>query len=448
MIESEQDPIGSMGTDTPLAVLSHHTQHLSNYFKQLFAQVTNPPIDPIRERDVMSLNAHLGSSDNILRPSAHQAKFIHLDHPLLTNDQLNKLRQINHNDFKSGQIDIVFKADGQSGRLVAALDHICAVAEDLVQNGCNIILLSDKAADAFHVPIPSLMAVGAIHHHLIKVGLRIKTSIVVEAGDIRETHHYVCLLGYGANAINPYLALATIDGLRRKKFFENGRTTDELIKIYIKAIGKGVLKIMSKIGISTLQSYQGAQIFEILGLRRDVVDKCFRGSISRIEGLGFDEIAKESLQRHRLAYPEILTTPAELEVGGVYQWKQRGEEHLFNPQTIHLLQYSTRRADYNLFKKYSALINDQSEKALTLRGLLTFRKGQRIPLEEVESVEVILKRFATGAMSFGSISHEAHSTLAIAMNRIGGRSNSGEGGEDEIRFERKENGGKGRFRWA
>jgi glutamate synthase (NADPH/NADH) large chain len=440
MIESGQDPIGSMGTDTPLAVLSHHTQHLSNYFKQLFAQVTNPPIDPIRERDVMSLYAHLGNSDNILKPSVDQAKFIHLDHPVLTNDQINKLRQINHANFKSGQIDIVFKADGQSGRLIAALDHICAISEDLVQNGCNIIILSDKAANAFHAPIPSLMAVGAIHHHLIKVGLRIKTSIVVEAGDIRETHHYATLIGYGANAINPYLALATIDGLRRKRFFESAKTTDELTKIYIKAIGKGLLKIMSKIGISTLQSYQGAQIFEILGIRRDVVDRCFRGSVSRIEGLGFDEIAKESLQRHKLAYPQNLTTPAELEVGGVYQWKQRGEEHLFNPQTIHLLQYSTRRADYSLFKKYSALINDQSEKALTLRGLLTFRKGHSIPLDEVESVDSILKRFATGAMSFGSISHEAHSTLAIAMNRIGGRSNSGEGGEDEIRFERKENG--------
>lgn len=440
MIKVGEDPIGSMGTDTPLAVLSHHTQHLANYFKQLFAQVTNPPIDPIRERDVMSLYAHLGSSDNILKPTAQQAKFIHLDDPVLSNDQLNKLRHINHPDFKSGIIDIIFRGDGQSGRLSAALDHICAVAEDLVLNGSNILILSDKTADAFHAPIPSLMAVGAIHHHLIKVGLRIKTSIVAEVGDIRETHHYATLIGYGANAVNPYLTFATIDGLRRKKLFEGNRTLDDLLQVYTKAIGKGLLKIMSKIGISTLQSYQGAQIFEILGLRSDVVDKCFRGSVSRIQGLGFDEIAREILQRHHLAFPHHLTSPSDLEVGGVYQWKQRGEVHLFNPQTVHLLQYSTRRADYNLFKKYSALVNEQSEKALTLRGLLTFRKGQSIPLDEVEPVENILRRFATGAMSFGSISHEAHTTLAIAMNRIGGKSNSGEGGEDEIRFEPKENG--------
>ncbi|MCB0686415.1 MAG: glutamate synthase subunit alpha, partial [Saprospiraceae bacterium] len=440
MIEAAQDPIGSMGTDTPLAVLSHQSQHLANYFKQLFAQVTNPPIDPIRERDVMSLYAKLGSSDNILKPSKVQARFIHLDQPVLTNDQLNKIRQINHEHFKSGTIDTVFRADAQSGRLVAALDNICAAAEDLVQNGSNILILSDKAADAFHAPIPSLLAVGAIHHHLIKVGLRTKTSLIVEAGDIRETHHFATLIGYGANAINPYLTYATIDGLRRKRFFEGARTSDELIKIYIKAIGKGLLKIMSKIGISTLQSYHGAQIFEILGLRNDVVHRCFKGSVSRIEGMGFDEIGRETIQRHHLAFPQNLTAPADLEVGGVYQWKQRGETHLFNPQTIHLLQYATRRADYNLFKKYSTLINDQSEKALTLRGLLTFRKGQSISLDELEPVEDILRRFATGAMSFGSISHEAHSTLAIAMNRIGGKSNSGEGGEDEVRFGIKENG--------
>ncbi|MCB0667025.1 MAG: glutamate synthase large subunit [Saprospiraceae bacterium] len=440
MIKEGTDPIGSMGTDTPLAVLSHQSQHLANYFKQLFAQVTNPPIDPIRERDVMSLFSRLGSSENILHPGAEQAKFIHLEKPILTNEQLNKLKHLNHPDFKSGNIDIVFRADGQSGRLVAALDNICAAAEDLVQNGCNVLILSDKAADAFHAPIPSLLAVGAIHHHLIKVGLRTKTSLVLEAGDVRETHHFATLIGYGANAVNPYLTFATIDGLRRKRFFEGSSSSDDLIGVYLKATGKGLLKIMSKIGISTLQSYHGAQIFEILGLNRDVVERCFKGSISRIEGLGFDEIARESLQKHRIAFPQNLTTPVDLEVGGVYQWKQRGETHLFNPQTIHLLQYSTKRADFNLFKKYSALIDEQSEKALTLRGLLTFRKGKSIPLDEVEPVENILKRFATGAMSFGSISHEAHTTLAIAMNRIGGRSNSGEGGEDEIRFKKKENG--------
>ena len=440
MISGGKDPIGSMGTDTPLAVLSHHTQHIANYFKQLFAQVTNPPIDPIRERDVMSLYMHLGSSDNILRPSEKQASFIHLDHPVLTNDELSRVKHLTHDRFKCGNIDIIFKGDGQSGRLVAALDNICAAAEDLVQNGCNVLLLSDRMSDAFHAPIPSLLAVGAIHHHLIKVGLRIKTSLVVEAGDVRETHHYATLIGYGANAINPYLTFETIADLRRKHFFEDDKSLDHYLKIYIKAIGKGLLKIMSKIGISTLQSYQGAQIFEILGIRGDVVDKCFKGSVSRIEGMGFDDLAKEVLQRHQLAFPHKIKASNELEEGGVYQWKQRGEIHMFNPQTIHLLQYSTRKQDYDIFKKYSSLINDQAEKALTLRGLLAFRKGNSIPLDEVEPVENILKRFATGAMSFGSISHEAHTTLAIAMNRIGGKSNSGEGGEDEVRFTPNENG--------
>ncbi len=440
MILSKKDPIGSMGIDTPLAVLSHQSQHLANYFKQLFAQVTNPPIDPIRERTVMSLFTHLGSTANILRPSEQHARFIHIDNPILTNDQLSKINHINHPDHKTGQIDGIFLADRQSGRLVAALDHICAVAEDLVRNNCNILVISDRRADGRHAPIPSLMAVGAVHHHLLKVGLRLRTSLVVEAGDARETHHFATLLGFGANAINPYLAFATIADLKRKAFFEGNPNLDDLIKTYIKAAGKGLLKIMSKIGISTLRSYHGAQIFEILGLRRDVVEKCFKGSISRIEGLGFDDLAREILQRQTIAYPTNVSLQHDLDAGGIYQWKQRGEIHLFNPQTIHLLQHSTRKGEYGIFKKYSALINHQTEKALTLRGLLDFRKGQSIPLDEVEPIESILKRFATGAMSFGSISHEAHTTLAIAMNRIGGRSNSGEGGEDEMRFFPKENG--------
>lgn len=439
MIKAGKDPIGSMGTDTPLAILSHHSQHIANYFKQLFAQVTNPPIDPIRERDVMSLYSHLGSSANILKPTEAQAKFLHLDSPILSNGDLAKIKAIDHPNFGVATIDIIFPADGQSGRLVAALDQICADAEDLVQKGANILILSDRKADALFAPIPSLLAVGAIHHHLIKVGLRIKTSIVVEGGDVRATHHYATLIGYGANAVNPYMSFATIQDLKARGFFDEDKDLVSLQKVYIKAVGKGLLKIMSKIGISTLQSYQGAQIFEVLGLRQDVVARCFKGSVSRIEGLSFDGIAKETLQKHRNAFPKSEVVE-DLEVGGVYQWKQRGEEHLFNPQTIHYLQNSTRRNDYNLFKKYSKLIDDQTTKALTLRGLLTFRKGQSIPLEEVEPVDNILKRFATGAMSFGSISHEAHTTLAIAMNRIGGKSNSGEGGEDAIRFAPKPNG--------
>lgn len=440
MINDGQDPIGSMGADTPLAVLSHQSQHLANYFKQLFAQVTNPPIDPIRERSVMSLYAMLGGSSNILQPTAERASFIHLEHPVLSNAELKKIKEMHHSRFRSGVIDALFEADGQAGRLKAAIDHICAVAEDLTRNGANILILSDRNANAYRAPIPSLLAVGAVHHHLIRTGLRAKTSLVVESGDVRETHHFATLIGYGASAVNPYMAYANIAELKRRGALESDLKLEKYLYIYKKAIGKGLLKIMSKIGISTLQSYQGAQIFEILGLNRDVVDQCFAGSVSRIEGIGYDGIAREVLIRHQLAFPAAASTVQDLEVGGVYQWKRRGEAHLFNPQTIHLLQYSTRKNDYNTFKKYSKLINEQTEKALTLRGLLTFRKGEAIDISEVEPVENILKRFATGAMSFGSISHEAHTTLAIAMNKIGGRSNSGEGGEDAIRFQPKENG--------
>jgi len=442
MIKVGKDPIGSMGADTPLAVLSHRSQHLANYFKQLFAQVTNPPIDPIRERSVMSLYAMLGGAKNILEKNEEHARFIHLDSPVLDNAALAKIKSIQHLNFQSGTIDILFQADDQEGRLRAAIDQMCAEAEALTRQGKNILVLTDRNADILNAPIPSLLAVGAIHHHLIHLGLRGSTSIVVEAGDVRQTHHFATLIGYGASAINPYMAYATLEHLNEKGFFEQPYSEKDIIYRYNKAIGKGLLKIMSKIGISTLQSYQGAQIFEILGLNKEVVNKCFKGSISRIEGINFDGIAKETLVRHKMAYPSQNNANPKLDVGGVFQWKHRGEAHLFNPQTIHLLQYSTRKGDYKAFKKYSKLINEQTEKALTLRGLLDFRKraSKSIPLEEVEPVENILKRFATGAMSFGSISHEAHSTLAIAMNRMGAKSNSGEGGEDEVRFERKENG--------
>lgn len=447
MVLSKKDPVGSMGSDVPIAVLSSRSQHISNYFKQLFAQVTNPPIDSIRERSVMSLKTKLGQSGNVLRPSRDLAQFIRLDSPVLTNDQFNKIKYINHPDHRVGIIDLVFRADHQKGRLQAALDHICAVAEDLVRNHCDILILSDRNADSTLAPIPTLLAAGAIHHHLIGKGLRTLTSLVVEAGDVRETHHFATLIGFGVDAINPYLTYATLASLHKEGAFtrENGTKDydldlDKVIKIYNKAIDSGILKIMSKIGISTVQSYQGAQIFEILGLNRKVVEKCFKGTVSRIEGIGFDELSVEILRWHEHAYPSSSFVRNDLETGGVYQWKRRGEDHIFNPQTIHLLQYSTRKGDYELFKKYSKLINDQTRQAMTLRGLLDFRKGNPIPIEEVEPEESILKRFVTGAMSFGSISFEAHTTLAIAMNRIGGKSNSGEGGEDEIRYTRLENG--------
>jgi glutamate synthase (NADPH) large chain len=434
------EPIGSMGVDTPLAILSNQAQHLANYFKQLFAQVTNPPIDPIRERSVMSLFAKLGGSGNIMEKSPDLARFIHLDQPILKNNELSKVRNIFHPHFKTATIDCFFKADGQKGRLKAALEHIKAVAEDYVRNGVNIVILSDRNENAYLAPIPMLLAVGRIHHHLIKVGLRFKVSIVVETGAAWETHHFATLFGFGANAINPYLAFSTIYDLKKKKVIDNEQHIDNLIENYINGVGEGLLKIMSKIGISTLQSYIGAQIFEILGLNSEVVEKCFTKAISRIEGLGFDEIATETLIRHHLAFPEHPISNPNLEVGGVFQWKRRGESHLFNPISIHHLQVAARKNDKEAYRKYAEAINNQNEQAFTLRGLLTFRKGEPIPIEEVEPVEAIFKRFATGAMSFGSISHEAHTTLAKAMNRIGGKSNSGEGGEDPIRFPKKENG--------
>ena len=429
------EPIGSMGSDIPLAVLSQHAQHLSHYFKQLFAQVTNPPIDPIRERSVMSLFAKLGGSGNILEKKSDLAQFIHLEQPVLTNNEVDKIKSIYHPNFKSATIDCVFKAGKQKGRLKAALEHIKAIAEDYARNGVNILVLSDKNVDAFQAPIPMLLAVGRIHHHLIKVGLRFNVSIVAETGAAWETHHFATLLGYGANAVNPFLIRPLLKTIEKSNTNIEQKTAN-----YIQGINEGLLKIMSKIGISTMQSYTGAQVFEILGLNQEVVDKCFQKTVSRVEGLGFDDLAKEVLVRHDLAYPQGNAATSQLEIGGAYQWKRRGESHLFNPQSLHYLQVAARKNDADAYEKFTTTINKQDEQAFTLRGLLSFRKGVSIPIEEVEPVENIFKRFATGAMSFGSISHEAHSTLAIAMNRIGGKSNSGEGGEDEDRYIRKANG--------
>jgi len=441
MAEGGKEPIGSMGADTPLAVLSNQSQHLANYFKQLFAQVSNPPIDPIRERMVMSLFTSIGPEMNLLAETPAHCKQISASQPVLTNGELDKLKHIKHPDYRTQVIQAIFPASDAPGTLEAAVDRICQQTERAVSEGFNILIISDREADATHAAIPSLLATGAIHRHLIKKRLRAKVGLIVEAGDVRETHHFATLLGYGASAINPYLAFETITALNGANKLHGNQTDEEVIDNYIHAIGHGLLKVFSKMGISTLQSYQGAQIFEILGLNSHVVEKCFFKTVSRIEGLGFDGIAKELLVNQRLAYPEKPVLNPRLEVGGFYQWKRTGEFHLFNPETIHLLQHSTRRNDYKTYKKYAETINNQVEKACTLRGLLDFNSNRPpVPLEEVESKEAIFKRFATGAMSFGSISHEAHSTLAIAMNRIGGKSNCGEGGEDEIRFERKPNG--------
>lgn len=440
MVDSAKEPLGSMGADIPLAVLSDHSQHLANYFKQLFAQVSNPPIDPIREELVMSLFTSVGGMRNVLAETPEHCRQINMVSPILSNDEVKKLKYLNLSGFKTHVIDAVFEASGEKGALESAIDRISEEAETAVKNGANILIISDRAFDRKNAPVPSLLATGAIHHHLIRTGLRSLTSLVVEAGDVRETHHLATLIGYGAHAINPYLAFASLDELKERNLIHDEYSREDIYKRYTKAIKGGLLKVFSKMGISTLQSYHGAQIFEALGISRQVVDKCFAGTLTRIEGVDFDDIAAETLIRHKLAFSDKPIESHQLTVGGVYQWKRRGEYHMYNPETVHLLQQSTRRNDYNLYKKYANIVNDRSEKACTLRGLLDFKQRDAIPLEEVEPVENILKRFATGAMSFGSISFEAHTTLAIAMNRIGGKSNSGEGGEDEIRFERKPNG--------
>jgi glutamate synthase (NADPH/NADH) large chain len=436
-----KEPIGSMGTDIPLAILSDQPQHLSSYFKQLFAQVTNPPIDPIRERLVMSLATFVGNNGNMLIEDPLSCHTVALKHPVLTNHDLEKIRSIDTGIFQAKTLQCYFRADGSEGALKRALDRICRYAVDAVEDGFEVLVLQDRAIDSDHAPIPSLLSTAAIHHHLIRKGHRGKVGIIVEAGDVWEVHHFACLIGFGATAINPYLALSSIRDMRISGKIKTEQDPETLKKNYIKAVNDGLLKVFSKMGISTLQSYQGAQIFEIIGLNQDVVSKYFTGAVSRIEGMGLDEIAREALAKHNLAFSKKTIPVDRLPVGGIYQWKRKGEFHLFNPQTIHLLQHSTRVGDYNAFKKYSKLVNDQSEKACTLRSMFAFNPLRpSISLDDVEPAENIYKRFATGAMSFGSISWEAHTTLAIAMNRLGAKSNTGEGGEDAIRYQPLDNG--------
>lgn len=437
MGEAGYEAVGSMGADTPLAVLSKQSQHISNYFKQLFAQVSNPPIDPIRERLVMSLFTRIGESHNILAESPRHTRQIHISQPVLLNEDLEKIKHLEDQGYRTVTLYAHFETDHQPGRLLEALNQLCKEAEGAIYAGKNIIIISDRKSTESKAPIPTLLAIGAVHHHLVKKKLRTRAGLVVEAGDIRETHHFATVIGYGASAINPYLALESLLHLNEKGAFAKDISQNQLFQNYQKAVGSGLLKVLSKMGISTLQSYQGSQIFEAIGLGPEVIDRCFKGTVSRISGISFDELAEEVLIRHHAAYE---TESPILETGGVYQWKRRGEKHMFNPETIHLLQKSTKLNDYGMYKKFAQKINEQTKDALTLRGLFEFKKRISIPIDEVEPVESILKRFATGAMSFGSISHEAHSTLAIAMNRIGAKSNSGEGGEDEIRFEKKENG--------
>ena len=443
MVGTGKEPLGAMGTDTPLAVLSDRPQQLSNYFKQLFAQVTNPPIDPIREELVMSLRGYVGDSKNLLEETPEHCHKLEIEQPLLTNEELRKVQYIDHDGLQAKTIDINFRATGNTGELKTGLDRLCQHAKDAVVDGYELLVLSDRGVDSDHAAIPSVLATAAVHHYLIREGLRAKADIILEVADVRETHHFATVLGYGAAAVNPYLALETLYELRDAGVINAALSNEQVVAKYTKAVSSGLLKIFSKMGVSTLQSYQGAQIFEALGINSDVIDNYFTGTISRIEGIGLDQIAEETLLRHREGFPakDRIAVAGLLQTGGDYAWRNDGERHLFNPTTIRLLQHSTASNNTEQFKEYVRVVDTQSKEAFTLRGLIEFAPGHKsIALEEVEPIENIFKRFATGAMSFGSISWEAHTTLAIAMNRIGGKSNSGEGGEDPIRYIPLENG--------
>lgn len=430
MAADGNEPIGSMGSDTPLAVLSKKPQHLANYFHQLFAQVSNPPIDPIRERLVMSLRTWIGGSGNLLIETPEHCRQYALTTPVLSTAEFHKIAALNEPYFRARTLAITFsKAEG----LENALARICAEAEAAVDAGYSVLILSDRTAGPDQYPVPALMACAALHHFLIRQSKRHRADLILDTGEAREVHHFATLIGYGALAIHPYLAYETIAYAPQAESPElHGLPVEQLKRNYIKAIQKGLLKIFAKMGISTVQSYHGSQIFEIVGLDKSVVNQCFNGTVSRLGGLNFAGIEREVTERAKEAI-RVNGKPV-LERGGVYQWKKDGEEHLFNPESIHLLQKAARTGDWEVYEKYAAAINRNQDRAVTLRHLFEFKKGNPIPLDQVEPVENILRRFATGAMSFGSISHEAHTTLAIAMNRIGGKSNSGEGGEDYIRF--------------
>ncbi|OGK93211.1 MAG: glutamate synthase subunit alpha [Candidatus Rokubacteria bacterium RBG_16_73_20] len=440
MARQGEEPIGSMGTDTALAVLSDRPRILYDYFKQLFAQVTNPPLDQIREELVTAMESTVGPERNLLRPEPESCRQIVLRDPVLSNDDLAKLAHVSELGFKAITLPMLFPvAEGAPG-LARALEDLERRASRALAEGYNVLILSDRGVDRVLAPIPSLLATAAVHHHLVRQGERTRCGLVVETGDAREVHHMCLLLGYGAGAVNPWVAFETLDDMIRQGLLA-GLDHAKAVRNYIKALNKGILKVMAKMGISTLQSYCGAQIFEAIGLNRDVVDRYFTGTASRVAGVGLDVIAEEARRRHARAFPERPVGEPELDWGGEYQWRRDGEHHMVNPDTIAALQDATRSGSYARFKEYTRLCDDQSARHATLRGLIGLRAAPRpLPLEEVESVETIVKHFATGAMSYGSISQETHETLAIAMNRLGARSNTGEGGEDAARYRRDPNG--------
>jgi glutamate synthase domain-containing protein 2/glutamate synthase domain-containing protein 1/glutamate synthase domain-containing protein 3 len=435
------EPVGSMGTDVPLACLSDRPQPLFNYFKQLFAQVTNPPIDPIREELVMSLISYIGTERNILNEEPENCHTLKLPHPILTLRDLEKLRRVSSGDLLATTIPALFRAeDGEKG-LKHALDDLSTRAAHAVNSGYTLLILSDRGVDATYAPIPSLLAMAAVHNRLVNDKTRTQVALIIESGEPREAMHFALLIGYGASAINPYLAIETIHDLKRRGLLPEDVTAEYAEKNYIKAINKALLKTFSKMGISTLQSYRGAQVFEAVGLNRSLVEAYFPGTASRVEGVGLDVLAREAQMKHAYAFQPLTDSETDLVVGGQYQYREGGEFHLLNPFTISKVQHAVRTNNFATFQEYTDFIDDQNRNLSTLRGLLQLKYAEKpIPIEEVEPAREIVRRFTTGAMSFGSISKEAHETLAIAMNRIGGMSNTGEGGEDEERFKRDPNG--------
>ena len=441
MARAGAEPIGSMGTDTPIAVLSSRPRMIFDYFAQLFAQVTNPPLDAIREEIVTSLSSIIGPEGNLLEPDAGHCRQVVLPFPVIDNDELSKVLHINDDGHFSGfagvRISGLYPVAGGGDALERRLNEIFHEVDAVIRQGKRFIVLSDRDSDAQLAPIPSLLLCAAVHHHLVRTKTRTMVGLLVEAGDVREVHHVALLIGYGAAAVNPYLALESVEDLVRRGIITDV-SPEKAMRNMVKALGKGVLKVMSKMGVSTVASYRGAQIFEAVGLSQGVIDAYFTGTASKLGGVGLDVIAEEVALRHRVAYPPSGIAPAHrtLDVGGEYQWRREGEPHLFDPETVFRLQHATRNRRFDIFRQYSQRVDEQSERLMTLRGLFRFREGAREPIsiDEVEPVSSIVRRFSTGAMSYGSISQEAHETLAIAMNRLGGKSNTGEGGEDPERF--------------
>src|SRR5450631_659593 len=440
MAKSGVEAVGSMGNDTPLAALSSRPRLLYDYFKQLFAQVTNPPIDCIREELITASEVWLGSEGNLLRPQPADCRRLELKGPILTNEEFAKVRRMAVPSLKVGTLSILFRASRGEKGLTKSMEELCLAARRMIEDEeVNVLILSDRGVNREFAAVPALLAVSGLHHYLIREGLRMRVSLALETGEAREVHHFALLIGYGCAVVNPYLAFETVEGMIHEGLVTN---VDSKLacKNYAKAATKGVVKVMSKMGISAIQSYHGAQVFEAVGVRQDVIDQYFTWTASRIGGVGMDVIAQEVLMRHRAAFPQRQVDGRALQAGGLYQWRAEGETHLFNPESIHRLQKAVRTNSYSVYKSYAQLIDDQSNNLATLRGLLDFKPAEPVPLDQVESVEDIVKRFKTGAMSYGSISKEAHETLAIAMNRIGGKSNTGEGGEDPERYQPQPNG--------